>query len=62
MALAVCNRMAWLPLVQRDVDVASLEEVIIDGLEAIDRDGWKGTTSGFIPVDRFAVVFTAVSW
>ena len=43
MVLAVCNRMTWLPLVQRDVDVGSLEEVVIGGWEAVDRDGWKGT-------------------
>ncbi len=58
MALAVCNRMAGLPLVQRDVDVDFFE------VEVIESDGWKETASGFIPVERLVVVFTGCpnSW
>ena len=46
MALAVCNRMAWLPLVQRDVELCCLEEVIVGSLGSVDTDGWKGAASG----------------
>ena len=48
MALAVCNRMAWLPLVQRDVDVDGLEALVV----AVAVHGWKGCAAGFILVDR----------
>ena len=50
-----------MPLVQRDVDVDSLEAVNVDGsgtveadkLETVGADGSKGTAFGSIPVDRF---------
>ena len=64
MALAVCNKMARLPLVQRDVDVHFFEAVDVDGSKVIESDGWKETASGFIPVERLVVVFTGCpdSW
>ena len=60
MALAVCNRMAWLPLVQSDVDVDGLEALVV----AVVVHAWKCCAAGFIPVDRFVIVFTGCpdSW
>ena len=46
LALAVCNRMDWLPPVQRAVGVVG----------SMDVDDLKGTAVGFIPVDRLVVV------
>ena len=44
--------------------VVDLEAMVVDGLEAVDVVGWKGTASGFIPVDRLVMVFSACpdSW
>jgi len=34
----------------------------VDGLEAVEADSWKGTASGFIPVERFVEVFKGCSF